>query len=169
MSNHCLFFFRTNFCWTANHWQLWTLKQLSVTFLDCFVNRTALVWTFSACWFWFQAQTGWLQHDFGHLSVFKKSKWDHFFHYLTIGIIKVTIASPMSLWYFLDHLGTLCLFPCMWLHFCLHVFLRLEPGNFIIINPKSHFCPFVFFLYQFHCCLFSLKSRNITLCLSNKV
>ncbi|KAL8591040.1 hypothetical protein ACOMHN_015663 [Nucella lapillus] len=39
-----------------------------------------------------QAQTGWLQHDFGHLSVFKKSKWDHFCHYVILGIVKG--ASP---------------------------------------------------------------------------
>lgn len=39
-----------------------------------------------------QAQCGWLQHDFGHLSVFHNSTWDHFFHYFTLGFIKG--ASP---------------------------------------------------------------------------
>ncbi|XP_076458631.1 acyl-CoA 6-desaturase-like [Babylonia areolata] len=40
-----------------------------------------------------QAQTGWLQHDFGHLSVFKnKSNLDHILHYFTMGFIKG--ASP---------------------------------------------------------------------------
>ncbi|GAB1607722.1 fatty acid desaturase 2-like isoform X1 [Argonauta hians] len=39
-----------------------------------------------------QAQTGWIQHDFGHLSVFKRSKLDHFWHYFTMGFIKG--ASP---------------------------------------------------------------------------
>jgi len=40
-----------------------------------------------------QAQTGWLQHDFGHLSVFKNMyKLDHFLHYFTMGFIKG--ASP---------------------------------------------------------------------------
>ncbi|XP_043923383.1 acyl-CoA 6-desaturase isoform X2 [Protopterus annectens] len=35
-----------------------------------------------------QAQAGWLQHDFGHLSVFKKSKWNHLFHKIVIGHLK---------------------------------------------------------------------------------
>ncbi|XP_061165492.1 acyl-CoA 6-desaturase-like isoform X1 [Saccostrea echinata] len=39
-----------------------------------------------------QSQIGWLQHDFGHLSVFKSSWLDHVFHFLTIGCIKG--ASP---------------------------------------------------------------------------
>lgn len=49
-------------------------------------------------WLSFQAQVGWLQHDFGHLSVFHKSKWDHLLHHITIGFIKVKNAhhSPKS-------------------------------------------------------------------------
>ncbi|XP_013096991.1 acyl-CoA (8-3)-desaturase-like isoform X1 [Biomphalaria glabrata] len=39
-----------------------------------------------------EAQTGWIQHDFGHLSVFKNSKWNHILHYFSVGIIKG--ASP---------------------------------------------------------------------------
>ncbi|KAL8603582.1 hypothetical protein ACOMHN_022534 [Nucella lapillus] len=40
-----------------------------------------------------QAQTGWLQHDLGHLSVFKnKGNMDHFLHYFTMGCLKG--ASP---------------------------------------------------------------------------
>lgn len=35
-----------------------------------------------------QVQAGWLQHDFGHLSVFKKSNWNHLFHKFTIGHLK---------------------------------------------------------------------------------
>ncbi|XP_060566805.1 acyl-CoA 6-desaturase-like [Ruditapes philippinarum] len=35
-----------------------------------------------------QAQAAWTQHDYGHLSVFKNSKIDHFFHHLTMGCIK---------------------------------------------------------------------------------
>nr|BDV32468.1 fatty acid desaturase delta4 desaturase [Cololabis saira] len=35
-----------------------------------------------------QAQAGWLQHDFGHLSVFKKSKWNHLVHKFVIGHLK---------------------------------------------------------------------------------
>ncbi|XP_067902273.1 acyl-CoA (8-3)-desaturase-like isoform X2 [Heterodontus francisci] len=36
-----------------------------------------------------QAQSGWLQHDFGHLSVFSKSKWNHLAHKFIIGHLKV--------------------------------------------------------------------------------
>nr|AYG96558.1 fatty acid desaturase 2A [Pantodon buchholzi] len=35
-----------------------------------------------------QVQAGWLQHDFGHLSVFKKSYWDHLAHKFVIGHLK---------------------------------------------------------------------------------
>uniref|UniRef100_A0A3B5MZW2 acyl-CoA (8-3)-desaturase n=1 Tax=Xiphophorus couchianus TaxID=32473 RepID=A0A3B5MZW2_9TELE len=40
-----------------------------------------------------QAQAGWLQHDFGHLSVFKKSKWNHLVHKFVIGHLKGAAAS----------------------------------------------------------------------------
>uniref|UniRef100_A0A0B7AC53 Cytochrome b5 heme-binding domain-containing protein n=1 Tax=Arion vulgaris TaxID=1028688 RepID=A0A0B7AC53_9EUPU len=40
-----------------------------------------------------EAQVGWIQHDFGHLSVFKDTKWNHILHYFSVGIIKG--ASPM--------------------------------------------------------------------------
>ncbi|KAB1277171.1 Acyl-CoA 6-desaturase [Camelus dromedarius] len=36
-----------------------------------------------------QAPAGWLQHDFGHLSVYKKSTWNHIVHKFTIGHLKV--------------------------------------------------------------------------------
>ncbi|XP_064404994.1 acyl-CoA 6-desaturase-like [Halichondria panicea] len=35
-----------------------------------------------------QAQSGWLQHDFGHLSVFNSSKLNHAVHDITIGLMK---------------------------------------------------------------------------------
>lgn len=38
----------------------------------------------------FQAQAGWLQHDFGHLSVFGQSKWNHWIHKFVIGHLKVS-------------------------------------------------------------------------------
>lgn len=37
-----------------------------------------------------QSQAGWLQHDFGHLSVFKSSRWNHWVHKFVIGHLKVT-------------------------------------------------------------------------------
>ncbi|KAM6358917.1 acyl-CoA (8-3)-desaturase-like isoform 3-T3 [Alca torda] len=42
-----------------------------------------------------QAQAGWLQHDFGHLSVFSKSKWNHWVHKFVIGHLKVGIHSVL--------------------------------------------------------------------------
>ncbi|XP_059831632.1 acyl-CoA (8-3)-desaturase-like isoform X1 [Hypanus sabinus] len=42
-----------------------------------------------------QAQSGWLQHDFGHLSVFSKSKWNHLVHKFIIGHLK---GAPASWW-----------------------------------------------------------------------
>ncbi|XP_069755362.1 acyl-CoA 6-desaturase isoform X3 [Narcine bancroftii] len=35
-----------------------------------------------------KAQSGWLQHDFGHLSVFRKTKWNHLLHKFIIGHMK---------------------------------------------------------------------------------
>ncbi|XP_077066208.1 acyl-CoA 6-desaturase [Siphateles boraxobius] len=35
-----------------------------------------------------QSQAGWLQHDFGHLSVFKTSRWNHLVHKFVIGHLK---------------------------------------------------------------------------------
>ncbi|KAK7877046.1 hypothetical protein WMY93_032238 [Mugilogobius chulae] len=35
-----------------------------------------------------QAQASWLQHDFGHLSVFRKSSWNHFAHKFVMGHLK---------------------------------------------------------------------------------
>nr|WJY55134.1 Fads2 [Paralichthys lethostigma] len=35
-----------------------------------------------------QSQAGWLQHDCGHLSVFKKSSWNHLLHKFVIGHLK---------------------------------------------------------------------------------
>lgn len=42
-----------------------------------------------------QAQAGWLQHDYGHLSVFSKSKWNHWLHHFVIGHLK---GAPASWW-----------------------------------------------------------------------
>ncbi|XP_044539499.1 acyl-CoA (8-3)-desaturase-like, partial [Gracilinanus agilis] len=35
-----------------------------------------------------QAQAGWLQHDFGHLSVCRTSAWNHLIHHFVIGHLK---------------------------------------------------------------------------------
>uniref|UniRef100_A0AAR2LVX0 Cytochrome b5 heme-binding domain-containing protein n=1 Tax=Pygocentrus nattereri TaxID=42514 RepID=A0AAR2LVX0_PYGNA len=40
------------------------------------------------CNYLLTSQAGWLQHDFGHLSVFKRSRWDHLLHKFVIGHLK---------------------------------------------------------------------------------
>uniref|UniRef100_A0A8C6KZM4 Fatty acid desaturase 2 n=6 Tax=Nothobranchius TaxID=28779 RepID=A0A8C6KZM4_NOTFU len=50
-----------------------------------------------------QSQAGWLQHDFGHLSVFKKSKWNHLVHKFVIGHLKGASASWWNHLHFNHH------------------------------------------------------------------
>lgn len=40
----------------------------------------------------FQAQAGWSQHDYGHLSVFEDNSINHFAHRFTIGTLKVSAS-----------------------------------------------------------------------------
>eukprot|EP00057_Strongylocentrotus_purpuratus_P017205 XP_011671679.1 PREDICTED: fatty acid desaturase 2-like [Strongylocentrotus purpuratus] len=59
-------------------------------------------WTFLACVAMhgtLQAQVGWFQHDLGHLSCFKSSKWNHFFHYFFMSTMK--FATTILALYFL--------------------------------------------------------------------
>ena len=39
----------------------------------------------------FQTQVGWIQHDFGHHSVFNSTKLNHIFQHFTIAFIKVSL------------------------------------------------------------------------------
>ncbi|XP_066439252.1 acyl-CoA 6-desaturase [Eleutherodactylus coqui] len=50
-----------------------------------------------------QAQAGWLQHDFGHLSIFKKSKWNHLGHKFVIGHLKGASANWWNHRHFQHH------------------------------------------------------------------
>uniref|UniRef100_A0A672NU16 Fatty acid desaturase 2-like n=1 Tax=Sinocyclocheilus grahami TaxID=75366 RepID=A0A672NU16_SINGR len=50
-----------------------------------------------------QSQAGWLQHDFGHLSVFKNSRWDHLLHKFVIGYLKYGIKKIKNLPYNHQH------------------------------------------------------------------
>lgn len=50
-----------------------------------------------------QSQAGWLQHDFGHLSVFKKSSWNHILHKFTIGHLKGASANWWNHRHFQHH------------------------------------------------------------------
>ncbi|KAJ8002476.1 hypothetical protein DPEC_G00159310 [Dallia pectoralis] len=50
-----------------------------------------------------QSQAGWLQHDFGHLSVFKKSSWNHIVHKFVIGQLKGASANWWNHRHFQHH------------------------------------------------------------------
>ncbi|XP_070570639.1 acyl-CoA 6-desaturase-like [Ptychodera flava] len=50
-----------------------------------------------------QAQAGWLQHDLGHLSVFKTSKANHLVHNFVIGGLKAASASWWNFRHFQHH------------------------------------------------------------------
>ncbi|XP_039989691.1 acyl-CoA 6-desaturase [Xiphias gladius] len=50
-----------------------------------------------------QSQAGWLQHDFGHLSVFKKSRWNHVLHKFVIGHLKGASANWWNHRHFQHH------------------------------------------------------------------
>ncbi|XP_060132906.1 acyl-CoA (8-3)-desaturase isoform X2 [Zootoca vivipara] len=54
------------------------------------------------------AQAGWLQHDLGHLSVFGKSKWNHWVHKFVIGHLKGAPASWWNHWHFQHHAKPNC-------------------------------------------------------------
>jgi fatty acid desaturase 2 (delta-6 desaturase) len=50
-----------------------------------------------------EAQCGWIQHDFGHLSVFKKASWNHTFHQFFIGLTKGASADWWNNMHFQHH------------------------------------------------------------------
>ncbi|XP_033270097.1 acyl-CoA 6-desaturase isoform X1 [Orcinus orca] len=50
-----------------------------------------------------QAQAGWLQHDYGHLSVYKKSTWNHIAHKFMIGHLKGASANWWNHRHFQHH------------------------------------------------------------------
>ncbi|KAK1335436.1 hypothetical protein QTO34_003222 [Cnephaeus nilssonii] len=50
-----------------------------------------------------QAQAGWLQHDYGHLSVYKKSTWNHIVHKFIIGHLKGASANWWNHRHFQHH------------------------------------------------------------------
>nr|AWC67986.1 fatty acid desaturase 6 [Sinonovacula constricta] len=56
-----------------------------------------------ACFVISQAQAGWLQHDFGHLSVFNSRKLNHIAHHLIIGHLKGASSHWWNFRHFLHH------------------------------------------------------------------
>uniref|UniRef100_A0A452EYR0 Acyl-CoA 6-desaturase n=1 Tax=Capra hircus TaxID=9925 RepID=A0A452EYR0_CAPHI len=51
-----------------------------------------------------QAQAGWLQHDYGHLSVYKKSMWNHIVQNFIIGYLKGGSANWWNHRHFQHHI-----------------------------------------------------------------
>lgn len=72
----------------AAWWVLWYFGNSWTTWLIAAVCVTTA-----------QAQGGWLQHDFGHHTVFNSTKLNHIFHDITIGLMKVILTSIMLLKY----------------------------------------------------------------------
>lgn len=50
-----------------------------------------------------QAQAGWAQHDYGHLSVFNSSRWNHVLHLITINFFKGASSAWWNYRHFLHH------------------------------------------------------------------
>lgn len=50
-----------------------------------------------------QAQAGWAQHDYGHLSVFKSSRWNHIVHIFVINFLKGASSSWWNYRHFQHH------------------------------------------------------------------
>jgi len=50
-----------------------------------------------------QMQAGWLQHDFGHSSVFKNPKWNRWMHYLTLSHMKGASKEWWNWRHFMHH------------------------------------------------------------------
>ncbi|XP_064432399.1 acyl-CoA (8-3)-desaturase isoform X3 [Mirounga angustirostris] len=77
---------------------LWVFGTSLVPFLLCAVLLGTV-----------QAQAGWLQHDFGHLSVFSTSTWNHLLHHFVIGHLKGAPASWWNHMHFQHHAKPNCL------------------------------------------------------------
>ncbi|KAF7245541.1 Acyl-CoA (8-3)-desaturase [Varanus komodoensis] len=102
-----------------------------------------------------QAQAGWLQHDLGHLSVFGKSKWNHWVHKFVIGHLKGAPASWWNHWHFQHHAKPNCFRkdPDLNMHplfFALGKKLSVELGK-----QKKKFMPYnhqhkYFFIREYH-------------------
>lgn len=73
-------FSHIGFFYFAAWWVLW------------YFGNTWITWCLSAAFLTVsQAQAGWLQHDFGHHSVFQSTKLNHMVHDITICFMKVSL------------------------------------------------------------------------------
>ncbi|EPY89623.1 fatty acid desaturase 1 [Camelus ferus] len=87
-----------------------------------------------------QVQAGWLQHDFGHLSVFSSSMWNHLLHHFVIGHLKGVPASWWNHLHFQHHAKPNCFRkdPDINMHpifFSLGKILSVEVSRGIIEGP----------------------------------
>ena len=46
-----------------------------------------------------QIQAGWNQHDYGHLSVFKSTRHNHWVQVFILNVMKVTVTSKIHLYF----------------------------------------------------------------------
>ncbi|XP_053497880.1 fatty acid desaturase 2 [Ictalurus furcatus] len=79
------------------------LEALSLALLWTFGNGWSITILITVLLTTAQAQAGWLQHDFGHLSVFKNSTWDHVLHKFVIGHLKGASANWWNHRHFQHH------------------------------------------------------------------
>ncbi|XP_066556419.1 acyl-CoA 6-desaturase [Amia ocellicauda] len=94
----------------ADFWFFW-LHLGHILLLE--LGALGLLWTFGTGWVQTlltagllatsQAQAGWLQHDFGHLSVFRTSRWNHLLHKFVIGHLKGASANWWNHRHFQHH------------------------------------------------------------------
>ncbi|XP_040894518.1 acyl-CoA 6-desaturase [Toxotes jaculatrix] len=96
--------FRTQplfFCLHLGHILL--LEALAWLMIWCWGTNWMLTVLCAAILATSQSQAGWLQHDFGHLSVFKKSRWNHLVHKFVIGHLKGASANWWNHRHFQHH------------------------------------------------------------------
>lgn len=74
--------------YVLNIGQLILLEILAYVILVQFGTGWLPYWLSIFCLATVQAQAGWVQHDFGHLSVFKSAKLNHILHYYVMNVTK---------------------------------------------------------------------------------
>ncbi|XP_008049910.1 fatty acid desaturase 1-like, partial [Carlito syrichta] len=115
----------------ANH-VFFLLDLLPILLLDVAAGLT--LWVFGASFVPFvlcagllsavQAQAGWLPHDFGHLSVFSTSRWNHMLHPCVTGHMKGAPASGRNHKHFQHHAKPNC--------FCKNPDINMHPFFFAL-------------------------------------
>lgn len=60
--------------------------------------HTVLLKLFLSDYFFFQIQVSWFQHDLGHFSVFRETKWNRLLHIFLMGVVKVSVDPTNDSW-----------------------------------------------------------------------